>query len=241
MSKIIKHLSSVCATLLFIVLTDAAFGVESIEQEAFYNDVLLVYKKEIIDSGQILIATDSPKSGSAILAAFEKTGTGWKRVLPVMKTVIGKHGFAVAGKKKEGDFKTPSGIFLLGTVFGYPPSCDTKMNYQMVTDDDYWVDDINSDQYNRWIKGKPRASSYEILKRKDDLYKFGIVVEYNTDPVLKGRGSAVFIHVWPGENSHTAGCIAMAEKNIKHLLKWLDIKKHPRIIMGKRDMIRSLK
>jgi L,D-peptidoglycan transpeptidase YkuD (ErfK/YbiS/YcfS/YnhG family) len=59
------------------------------------------------------------------------------------------------------------------------------------------------------------------MKRPDHLYKYGIVIQYNSDPVVKGKGSAIFIHVQRKPKSPTAGCIAIEEHDIKNLIEWV--------------------
>ena len=75
------------------------------------------------------------------------------------------------------------------------------------------------------------------MKLNDDRYKYGIVVEYNTDPVIKGAGSAIFIHVRRGENMPTLGCVALSESDILKVLGWLDPKRKPLAVLGTRDSI----
>jgi L,D-peptidoglycan transpeptidase YkuD (ErfK/YbiS/YcfS/YnhG family) len=107
------------------------------------------------------------------------------------------------------------------------------MPYRQVTSDDLWVDDINADDYNRWVtRGATRASSFEVMRRKDDLYKYGIVVEYNTNPVIKSYGSAIFIHIWRGKGKPTAGCVALSEEDIIRILRWLNPAARPLVVMG---------
>ena len=144
----------------------------------------------------------------------------------------GRNGFAPAGQKKEGDGRTPSGTFYLKQAFGYPPLVKTGLDYRQATDNDFWVDDPSSTYYNQWVDGKPLAQSFERLKRDDDLYKYGIVVEYNTEPIESGKGSAIFVHVWRGPDSSTAGCMALSEENLIKLLEWLNKMESPMIILG---------
>ena len=63
------------------------------------------------------------------------------------------------------------------------------------------------------------------------------MVEYNTDPVVKGAGSAIFIHVWCGERLPTQGCVALAESDILRVLGWLEPQAKPLAILGTRDSI----
>ena len=149
-----------------------------------------------------------------------------------MNSVIGRNGLASAGEKREGDGRTPSGLFRLERAFGYPAAVNTKLAYAQVGVDDFWVDDPASEQYNTWVKGTPQVNSFERLKRDDHLYKYAAVIEYNTRPVVAGNGSAIFLHVWRGADSSTAGCVALSQRNVKRLLKWLDGAKHPVIVLG---------
>ena len=168
--------------------------------------------------------------------ALEKNENQWKSAFEPFNAMIGKNGFALPGEKREGDGKTPSGVYYLKTTFGYDESIKTKMPYRQALADDLWIDDINAGDYNRWVKkSETQAKSYEKMKRDDDLYKYGIVIEYNTNPVVKGYGSAIFFHVWGGDDITTEGCVAVSEENIIKILEWLDPKAEPFIIMGIED------
>ena len=138
---------------------------------------------------------------------------------------------AVAGEKKEGDGKTPSGIFPIGPAFGYAPSIDTGLLYRQATENDFWVDDEHSVQYNKWVRGAPAANSFERMKRFDGLYQYGIVIGYNMHPVIPGAGSAIFIHVWRKYNSPTSGCVALNQRNLRKILRWLDRHYQPVILL----------
>jgi L,D-peptidoglycan transpeptidase YkuD (ErfK/YbiS/YcfS/YnhG family) len=101
-----------------------------------------------------------------------------------------------------------------------------------MTDDDIWIDDPTSSHYNRWIRGKTDAKSFERMRSDDDQqYAAGAVVEYNTDPVIPGRGSAIFLHCWGDPQTPTSGCIALARDDLLRLLAWLDRAQQPRIAL----------
>ena len=70
------------------------------------------------------------------------------------------------------------------------------------------------------------------MKRKDDLHRYGVVVEYNTGSFVRGLGSAIFFHVWAAENEPTNGCVAMSEASIVRMLAWLDPSARPIAVMG---------
>jgi L,D-peptidoglycan transpeptidase YkuD (ErfK/YbiS/YcfS/YnhG family) len=68
------------------------------------------------------------------------------------------------------------------------------------------------------------------MKRKDVLYKLGLVVDYNQRPVVAGAGSAIFIHIWRNENKGTAGCAALAESNLVQLVQSLKRELNPSVL-----------
>ncbi|HVO65880.1 MAG TPA: L,D-transpeptidase family protein [Syntrophales bacterium] len=190
-------------------------------------------------SSQVLLVRNmNPASAEVQVLALEKQNNRWHSPFPILEGVIGRNGFALPGEKREGDGRTPSGVYHLGTVFGYEASFPTKMSYLQAGFDDIWVDDVNAADYNQWVKiGATNASSFERMRREDDLYKYGIVVEYNTNPVIKGYGSAIFFHLWKGPGQPTEGCIALSEENLIRVIRWLDPASRPLVIMGTKEMI----
>ena len=180
---------------------------------------------------QVLLVSGSSTNSSAQLDLWETSGTSWVKKSS-HTAVVGKNGLASANEKSEGDNKTPRGTYALGPAFGYASRQNTKMDYRQLTDDDYWVDDPRSSQYNRWVKGRPAANSYEKLKRSDQLHQLGIVILYNTDPVVAGKGSAIFLHVWREYNIGTAGGVAVSLGALQEILQWLEPSKHPHIVIG---------
>ncbi len=158
----------------------------------------------------------------------------WKRALGAWPVVVGRNGFASVDEKHEGDGKTPSGIFPLGPAFGRAAALPTGLAYQQAGRDDRWVDDPASAQYNQWVKGDVNAASFEAMLREDGLYDAGIVVQYNMLPVIPGRGSAIFLHIWRDNGrSPTAGCVALEKRRLLELLKALEARRSPVVILGK--------
>jgi L,D-peptidoglycan transpeptidase YkuD (ErfK/YbiS/YcfS/YnhG family) len=204
-------------------------------------DILKIHAKEIGASRQLIIVTsEGYDMVPAETTALQKTDKGWEIVFNAIPSTLGKKGFAKPGEKKEGDWKTPSGIYRIGIAFGYAPKMETAIPYRQATENDVWVDDVQSPQYNTWVHGTPDAKSFEKMKRKDHLYKMGFVVEYNTNPIVKGDGSAIFFHVWRRPGAFTAGCVAMAEEDIAKIIRFLDPKANPMVIMGTKDDILKL-
>jgi len=194
------------------------------------------------DSSQVLLVTGEDSAAfTTTLYVLEKRGHKWRNAFPPRQALIGEKGFAPPGRKKEGDVRTPSGVFALERTFGYAPAIPSRMPYQQSGENDIWVDDVSSPDYNRWVrKGETSAASFEVMKLPDDRYKYVIVIEYNTDPFVRGAGSAIFIHVRRGENMPTLGCVALSESDILEVLEWLDPAAKPLVVMGTRDSIVSL-
>ena len=131
-----------------------------------------------------------------------------------------------AGSKRNRGMKV-----LTGPAFGYAASVNTGLAYRQATDIDFWVDDIHSMQYNQWVTGTPAANSFEHMKRRDNLYQYGIVIGYNTHPVIPGAGSAIFMHVWRRYDSPTSGCVALDQRYLRKILRWLNQQYQPVIIL----------
>jgi L,D-peptidoglycan transpeptidase YkuD (ErfK/YbiS/YcfS/YnhG family) len=140
------------------------------------------------------------------------------------------------GKSKEGDGKSPCGIFSLGIAFGLVPQPDgVKYPYALLTPQDYWVDDSQSSVYNKWIHyregDRKDWQSAEWLWKETICYRHALVINYNSDRE-PGKGSAIFLHVWKNEEMPTQGCTAVSEANMVRLLQWLDPHQAPVIIQG---------
>ena len=207
----------------------------------FFEEFIAGNALQIAASRQLIFATNTDAASSLVMVSLlEKDRRSWKLISSPFRATIGEKGFASMDKKREGDGKSPTGIFPLGTAFGYAHSVPTKMPYRQTTGNDYWVDDVHSDDYNKWINGRSGTTSVEKMKREDDLYKYGVVIEYNVNPIVRGKGSAIFLHVWRGEGIPTLGCVAMAEDNILRLLGWLDPGKRPLIVMGTESQLHSM-
>jgi L,D-peptidoglycan transpeptidase YkuD (ErfK/YbiS/YcfS/YnhG family) len=91
-----------------------------------------------------------------------------------------------------------------------------------------WCDDPKSYFYNRLVK-IPNKFSYEKLYRKDSLYNIIIVLDYNLNPIIKNKGSAIFIHVANKNYKSTQGCIALKQNDLLKLIEL--IKNNQKIII----------
>ena len=143
------------------------------------------------------------------------------------KCCIGKNGLTF--KKKEGDQKTPKGIFEIENLY-YRKDRIKKPKTQLkcieIKKDMGWCDDINYEKkYNKLLKINNKIR-HEKLKRKDHKYDLLIPINYNTKKPIVGLGSCIFIHLTKNYKP-TAGCIALKKKDFLIMLKI--IKKNSKI------------
>ena len=190
--------------------------------------------KQNVDAIQqlLLVINDNDTSNKAILVALEKRNKKWKIQFDPMLASIGRNGFALPGKKVEGDGKSPTGLFQLGQLFTYENSVNTRLPFIQTFDDDKWIDDSNNVDDNKYIKGNTTATSFEHLHLSGIYYKYCMVIEYNTHPVEKGMGSAIFFHVADEKYSPTAGCVAIKETDMNKILSWMKPNLKRAILMG---------
>ncbi|KRB01767.1 hypothetical protein ASD91_26465 [Pseudomonas sp. Root68] len=174
---------------------------------------------------------------------YERHGQTFRKFEAPFAVVLGKNGMGW-GKglldieqpegpvKQEGDGKTPAGMFKLGTAFGYAPSADTRLPYLALTPTIECVDDSQSTRYNELVDGAvvdKGWNSSERMRRSDELYRQGIVIQHNT-PATPAAGSCIFFHIWRGPSAPTRGCTAMDPANIAQLFDWLDPGKSPVLV-----------
>jgi L,D-peptidoglycan transpeptidase YkuD (ErfK/YbiS/YcfS/YnhG family) len=183
----------------------------------------------------ILVQPGNNEKMQGIVTSWEKQKGEWKQISSTIKASLGRNGILSSGEKKEGDGYTPDGVYDIKRAFGYD-TCSTKLPYIHLTQNDYWVDDPASANYNRLVRQCLSVGSCEKMKRDDNLYKIGFVIEYNTESRVAGRGSAIFAHIWRSHDSPTLGCVAMSEKDLAELLEWLDPLKNPVIIISQEKM-----
>ena len=86
-----------------------------------------------------------------------------------------------------------------------------------------WCDDSNSKNYNQLIK-IPFKYSYEKLWLKENIYDIILVLNYNINPIIKNKGSAIFLHIAKNKYQATKGCIAISKNNIKLLVSKISLK-----------------
>ena len=137
------------------------------------------------------------------------------------KCAIGKRG--ISNKKKEGDLTTPKGIYKVKYVLyrkDRVKKIKTKLKKIIIKKNMGWCDDVRSNNYNKLIK-LPFNYSHEKLYKKENIYDIILVLNYNMNPIIKNKGSAIFIHVSKKNYKKTEGCIALKKTHLIKILKEL--------------------
>jgi len=140
---------------------------------------------------------------------------------------LGKNG--IKKKIKEGDNITPRGIFRVKKLYYRADRIKkiiTSVKKIKIKKNVGWCDDFKSANYNKEIK-LPSRFSHEKLYRKDYLYDLVVVINYNMNPIIKKKGSAIFIHIEKNNYKPTQGCIGLKQKHLLTILK--NIKKNEKI------------
>lgn len=193
----------------------------------------------------VVVQTSDWDAVEGSLRRYEWEADAWKQVGEDWPIVVGKKGMAW-GKgiksfggaegpiKKEGDKKSPAGVFVLGSAFGYAlDPGGIQVPYIPVVSTTMCIEDGASTSYNQIIdEGSTEAdwNSTDHMLRKDDLYEWGVFVAHNSPNAEAGKGSCIFLHVWRQNDSGTAGCTAMEKSNMKELIEWLKPEKAPLLI-----------
>jgi D-alanyl-D-alanine dipeptidase len=213
-----------------------------------------------VDASQQLIVSITPDWTSTVgtLTRFERatpTST-WTRLESPIPLVVGRTGLAwgigfddvsTGGPhKREGDGKAPAGFFPLDTAFGFAPRDSMRsvlLPYVQLLPATDCVDDTSSGHYNTVVDRAAVApvdwNSAEHM-RQVSQYKIGVIVGYNASPPIKGRGSCIFLHIWAGPDSHTAGCTAFDEAKLREVMRWLDPRKRPLLVQLTADQYKRL-
>ena len=143
------------------------------------------------------------------------------------RCALGKAG--IKKKEKEGDNVTPKGIFKIIKMYYRPDKIKkikTNIKKIKIKKNMGWCDDPRSRFYNQQIN-LPSKFSYEKLYRNDNLYDLILVLNYNTNPIIENKGSAIFVHIAKKSYTKTKGCIALKKKHLIELISI--IKKNTKI------------
>ena len=182
-------------------------------------------------AGQAVVVTaDRYGATTATFTAYQRDGDGWRRSFGPWTARLGTRGLAPAGEKREGDGRTPSGVYGFDFFFGVAPDPGVRFPYRRVTSRIVWDDDPASPLYNTWVDlDRQQAGSEPEPMFVSPAYDHGAVIAYNTDRT-PGLGSAIFLHVSTG--GPTAGCVSLPSAQLVEVLRWLDPGRSPKIVLA---------
>lgn len=135
------------------------------------------------------------------------------------RCALGKGG--IRADKREGDGATPAGLLPLRRILyradRIPPPQAQGLRVEPLSPADGWCDDPSHPDYNRQV-ALPHPARHEDLWLQDGVYDLIGVLGWNDDPVQRGRGSAIFLHVARPDLAPTEGCIALPLPELRALL-----------------------
>lgn len=188
-------------------------------------------------------------ASSASLSLYERVDGKWKRVGESWSARLGRDGLVWglglnpvpkgAVLKREGDWRSPAGVFWLGGVWGYDKSIRKHdgLAYQRITSRDLWVEDSKSKWYNQHVRLDHEPSSeWEIgqqMKQNDPAHALKLFIGHNAPPQVRaGAGSSIFFHIWrSGGTKPTAGCTTMDESKLRWMIGRIDPEARPLYVL----------
>ena len=183
-------------------------------------------------AGQVVVVT-APRYGvtTATLTAYQREGSGWRQAFGPWAAHVGTQGVAPPEQKREGDGRTPSGVYGFDFLFGVAADPGVKLPYRRINSRSIvWDDDPASPRYNTWVDLAVQDAGREPEPMYvSPAYDHGAVIAYNPTRI-PGLGSAIFLHVSNG--GATAGCVSLPAGELVEILRWLDPAQSPRIVIG---------
>lgn len=205
------------------------------------------------ESLQAIVVTTEDASafqGAARMYERKNAKSDWKKVGDELRIVVGRNGLGwsidtapegVADTKKEGDGRSPAGMFPLTFAFGRPERPGgLKLSYSKLGEYSECVDDVSSSHYNKLVDrlkvGIFDWKSSEKMLAVGPEYDLGVFVAHNSYPVRPGEGSCIFLHIWKDSETGTSGCTAMKREDLIRVLNWVDPNRNPYLVqLTKRD------
>lgn len=187
---------------------------------------------------QQLVLVAAFADGTAELSFYERDGDGaWTQLLTA-PAILGVGGL---GKTREGDGKTPTGVFRFNAAFGTEEDPGCAIPYHLVTPDDYWsCDQREGYRYNRLVSilelpGLDTSCS-EHLCDIVPQYRYALSIDYNAAGE-QGKGSAIFLHCTDGTGAATHGCVAIPEAQMLELMR--AVRPDCVLVIGELEALRS--
>ena len=135
------------------------------------------------------------------------------------KCALGKRG--IGYKRKEGDLITPKGVYKIRYILyrkDRVKKIQTKIKKIAIRKNMGWCDDPKSNNYNKLVR-LPSSYNFEKLFIKENYYDIILILNYNMNPIIKNKGSAIFIHIAKKNYNKTEGCIALKKVHLLKIIK----------------------
>ncbi|MGW7525229.1 L,D-transpeptidase family protein [Streptomyces sp. NPDC054783] len=150
---------------------------------------------------------------------------------------FGANGLVEGAAREQGTNTTPTGLYGLPFGFGIKAApSGTRVEYRAVRESSWWCQDNDSAAYNRWVDPLPadcRGSESEHLIAYSTQYAYGLVIGFNYDQPVRGRGAGIFLHV--NGQAATAGCVSVPEDAMRRILQWAEPEQRPHMAIGTVD------
>lgn len=197
---------------------------------------IIILSSMLFGSQQLVVVISYDMNAtSAMMVRYEKESSTYKAISAPVHVTLGRSGLGWdQGReplKREGDGKSPAGLFDITATFGEDPKANSALPYWYADDKLICIDDVNDTEYNTigYLNPENPPKSFEQMRRNDAVYRNGAVINYNGER-LSGRGSCIFFHLNHPNKRPTAGCTAMDEEPLLELIHWFDPNKKPRVL-----------
>lgn len=198
----------------------------------------------------VVVVTPEWDANHGLLHTFERSNGSWNEVGRSQPVMVGRNGSAwglglhsdlPAGPvKREGDGRSPAGVFDIGTAFGYAGRVETSLPYSAMQRSHYCMDVSASPLYNQIVDarevgdnavaGSTEPMRLDLHSAGDQRYRLGFVIEHNPQ-ARPDAGSCIFAHLWKQPGDVTAGCTAMDDGSMTRLLDWLRPDRRPVFVL----------
>jgi L,D-peptidoglycan transpeptidase YkuD (ErfK/YbiS/YcfS/YnhG family) len=171
----------------------------------------------------VTVIARSRASTQGTLRLWRRRTGCWRALGGPWSAWLGQRGTSPA--KREGDRRTPAGVFVFSRVmYGIAPDPGVRVPYRRLVCGDWWVEDPASPYYNQFRHVRcgsmpPFRVKSEDMSRSPTAYRHLAVIAYNTNPVVPGRGSGIFLHASTGRP--TLGCVSLPLPRLITTLRWL--------------------
>jgi L,D-peptidoglycan transpeptidase YkuD (ErfK/YbiS/YcfS/YnhG family) len=182
----------------------------------------------------ITVSARRAHTTAATLRVWQRSGDCWTQALGPYTARVGWNGLRI--QRREGDGTTPIGMFpILPRMYGMAPNPGVAFRYTRLHCGDWWVEDPRSRAYNTFQRvgcgvRPPFKVTTPDMSKSPNAYASLAVIGFNTNPVVPGRGSGIFLHVQV--HTSTNGCVALPRAQLLRILRWLRPAPAPQILIG---------